>query len=493
MRSLVRLTATALTATLAATAAADTFHGINAGAPVWNDTIFFTPGRAQAIAATGTNAIRINFRLDGHTSWEPSLLAQYDQIIDNAVNAGFEVLGLWSNETTIGTQAQWNASTGRGGSPNAYAQSFASNAAFLADRYADKIKRWEVWNEPDAWAQPPSVVGAANAGGTYLTPARFADLLATTYEALDDHNGTSLLDTHNIELVTGGLLAHDIGGSFTTGRTYMSGVYNHSIWSAFEAEHNQPYAWDYLGWHFYISPGQNLQGAYLQSYLNDLRAGQLQAGDTTPVVVTEFGWNTRGIDPQIAADNMATAYDTLEANPWVDSSFWYQWTDEAAGDWGIMDFNASNPKPAYFTFSEYNAPDPVPGDLNADGQLNAADIHILVQNFGNPAYDLNQNGLTNLQDLNFWITTVFGSAPGDADLNHTVDLLDLSALAANFNTPGSWEQGDFNGDGFVNLNDLSILAAHFGYTTPIPEPSSCLMLLTAFAACLPRSNPLAKR
>ncbi|QDU70299.1 dockerin type I domain-containing protein [Mucisphaera calidilacus] len=464
---------------LAPAAQADTFHGINAGAPLWNNQIIFTEQRAADIAATGTNAIRINFRLDGHATWDASLLTKYDIIIDTAVNAGFEILGIWSNETTTGTQAQWNQTSGRfDTTPNAYAQSFADNAAFLADRYADQIKRWEVWNEPDAWAQPPSVVGADNAGGTYLDPRRFAELLSETYRQLDDYNGNSLLDQHGIELVTGGLLAHDIGGSFTTGRLYMQGVYSHGVWNSFRNDFDQDYAWDYLGWHFYISPGSTLSPGYLQTYLNDIRAGQLAAGDATPIVVTEFGWNTIGTDGEFAATNLATAYDVLEANDYIDSTYWYQWTDEPAGDWGLLNIHGTETKPAYDVFVEYNL-EPLEGDYNGDGLLDASDIDILISHFGEPAWDLTGNGLTNRLDLEFWVENILGTAVGDANLDHAVDLLDLSALASRFNQNGTWAQGDFNGDGIVNLNDLSTLAARFGYTTPVPEPAACLLLTLA--------------
>ncbi|QDU72509.1 hypothetical protein [Mucisphaera calidilacus] len=66
---------------------------------------------------------------------------------------------------------------------------------------------------------------------------------------------------------------------------------------------------------------------------------------------------------------------------------------------------------------------------------------------------------------------------GDADLNRTVDLLDLSILASHFGQSGDWAQGSFNGDGVVDLLDLSILAAHFGDSSrPAPEPLTALLL-----------------
>jgi hypothetical protein len=40
---------------------------------------------------------------------------------------------------------------------------------------------------------------------------------------------------------------------------------------------------------------------------------------------------------------------------------------------------------------------------------------------------------------------------------------DLGILAANYGGSGkTWQQGDFNGDGFVDVGDLGILAAQYG-------------------------------
>ncbi|QDU70824.1 pentapeptide repeat-containing protein [Mucisphaera calidilacus] len=63
--------------------------------------------------------------------------------------------------------------------------------------------------------------------------------------------------------------------------------------------------------------------------------------------------------------------------------------------------------------------------------------------------------------------------PGDANLDNTVDLLDLAILADSFNTSDDayWWTGDFNEDLAVDLLDLSILAANFG-TTNVPAPAT---------------------
>ena len=56
--------------------------------------------------------------------------------------------------------------------------------------------------------------------------------------------------------------------------------------------------------------------------------------------------------------------------------------------------------------------------------------------------------------------------PGDANLDGTVNVLDLAILAANYRkqVTGGWLQGDFNNDGVVDVEDLALLAANYRHS-----------------------------
>ncbi|MEQ9455032.1 MAG: PEP-CTERM sorting domain-containing protein [Phycisphaeraceae bacterium] len=127
----------------------------------------------------------------------------------------------------------------------------------------------------------------------------------------------------------------------------------------------------------------------------------------------------------------------------------------------------------------------LPGDFNGDSIVDAADIDILFQDLGDPALDLDGDSDSDQDDVDFLIGTILGTVAGDANLDQTVDLIDLSALASNFNATGvGWASGDFSGDTIVDLIDLSLLATNFGFSSPaIPEPTS-LALLAAGAGAL---------
>ena len=78
---------------------------------------------------------------------------------------------------------------------------------------------------------------------------------------------------------------------------------------------------------------------------------------------------------------------------------------------------------------------------------------------------------------------------GDTNDDGVIDIVDLTALAANWFTAGmGWTGGDFNGDGKNDIVDLTALAANWftvGSAPPVPEPG-CVALLVAGGLALLR-------
>jgi hypothetical protein len=56
---------------------------------------------------------------------------------------------------------------------------------------------------------------------------------------------------------------------------------------------------------------------------------------------------------------------------------------------------------------------------------------------------------------------------GDTDLNGTVNIHDLQTLLSNFNSPGFWDQGNFNGHADVDISDLQALLTNFNNSTTL--------------------------
>ena len=78
------------------------------------------------------------------------------------------------------------------------------------------------------------------------------------------------------------------------------------------------------------------------------------------------------------------------------------------------------------------------------------------------------------------------AAPGDANLDGTVDEGDAEIMADHWGDNGiGWNEGDFNGDGHVNALDASILAANWGNTqenaADVPEPNGLTLMVALLA------------
>ncbi len=340
---------------------ADEYHGINAGAPVWDSLIYFDDAKAADIAATGCQAVRINFRMDGHSTWDTTILAIYDLVIQNAVNHQLVVLGLLCNECMPVGQTAWNDDPD-GNGMNQYVIDYSETALLLIDRYKDRIKRWELWNEPNAYTNPDYRNDPQNAGGTYILPRVYANLLAETYLQCDYYDNRSILTDNGITLVTGGLLAYD----GMTGMSYMQEVYDrHLVWDQMQASVGRRYPWDHFGYHFYVNQSGAVSTYQLWllfegwPWTDSVRRVQDANGDTTPVLVTEFGWNTLSVSETQQRDNMHDTYEWLESKAYVAGTYWYQWQDEPAGEWGIVRGPGFH-KLSYDEFSEQNGDPPPP-------------------------------------------------------------------------------------------------------------------------------------
>jgi hypothetical protein len=109
------------------------------------------------------------------------------------------------------------------------------------------------------------------------------------------------------------------------------------------------------------------------------------------------------------------------------------------------------------------------GDMNEDGQTNAADIDFLFTRFGNTAwrYDLDVDGYptpsgADRQDVDVLVQTIFQTRYGDTDLSGRINFDDYVHTDNGFNNHlGGWANGDFDGNGRVDFDDYVILDLNF--------------------------------
>jgi hypothetical protein len=86
---------------------------------------------------------------------------------------------------------------------------------------------------------------------------------------------------------------------------------------------------------------------------------------------------------------------------------------------------------------------------------------------------------------------------GDANGDGLVNVGDLGIVAQNWGRTGlSWSQGDFNDDTILNVGDLGVLAMAWGQSfspsSPLPEPTSLLLIGSALMLLRPRRGQRAR-
>jgi hypothetical protein len=137
------------------------------------------------------------------------------------------------------------------------------------------------------------------------------------------------------------------------------------------------------------------------------------------------------------------------------------------------------------------------GDFNGDALVDAGDIDQLTAAIragsSDPDFDLDGSGVVDAGDLDAMVGSILLTFAGDANLDRSVNLIDLSALASGFGGPGGWANGNFNTDSLVDLIDLSLLASNFGITAVVPEPAVTGLTLAGLSCIRRRYRAYALR
>ena len=333
------------------------------------------------IQSAGAGWVRVNFRLGKcFATWTSigcnglTALQTYDQVVANIQAKNLKVLGLVTSEAWPGQQSDWTANSvenAGGNGSNAYISGFVLNAAgVLASHYNGTngalIAQWEVWNEPNAWTSNPSP--GVYAGGSFIYPSNFAQLMIQARSAIKTANANSVV-------VSGGLLGLDSGGSHkgahngykgnsgggscpstrSSGGDYLCSMYRMGWQHAGWVKGAGPF--DAIGQHLYINQATSTSNKTVQSYLSDLRNVYVKFGGELSSIqtqVTEFGWSTGSVSQTVQAQNLQIAYQTFKGTSYVGRAYWYRTQDlGVSGDYyGILDTNGSQ-KAGYASYQQY--------------------------------------------------------------------------------------------------------------------------------------------
>jgi hypothetical protein len=319
--------------------------------------------------------IRLNFRLGAcYKDWVSTgcngrtALQSYDEVVDIAAAHGFQVLGLIGHEAWHGSQQDWNARNAEhagGDGDNLYLRHLGDDAAtVLAQHYKDKIRYWEIWNEPNAWTERDE--RGRPIGGSFIYPSGFAWALTRSYEAIK-------LARPDAVVISGGLFGHDLGDAailfsrdpcptgVPSGADYLCATYEmglkHAGWQPGE------YPFDHVGQHVYIDGGSATSEEKLRLYLEEIRDAYLQyegAESTKTTHITEFGWSTKDLSQELQAQNLMIAFDTFRQVGYVARAYWFHAQDvpEAGLFFGLTEASGKKKRAfdVYLDVAAYDSP-----------------------------------------------------------------------------------------------------------------------------------------
>ncbi|MBV8757977.1 MAG: hypothetical protein JO257_11895 [Deltaproteobacteria bacterium] len=253
--------------------------------------------------------VRINFRLDTTDAPDAAFFAAYDQVVDAYVSHGIEVYGL-INDESVSSSLDHNG--------DAWRTVYVANATAIIDHFKNRVRTFELINEPNDWA-----------GGTSarFTPHAFALAVQATYQAVKrDHADDRCWQ---VSLLSGPLFSFD----GTTSADYLNQVYGE--WAG-----DVPI--DGIGYHMYVAQGLDSSTAdvgtamrtNLSAIWNTITAHE-GAGTPTRIWVSEFGWqaDTVGADEQAA--RMQAGFAAMQSFGKVAGAIYFNYADFPGASYGV--------------------------------------------------------------------------------------------------------------------------------------------------------------
>lgn len=337
-------------------------YGVDDGWAVDHPTgrVLLTPAKVLQYTQAGAGWIRIEFSLLdaslGHSTWDADILSLYDEAIDNARAGGLRVVGLIDGGSWPGRQADWlenSVEQSAGNGDNTYFRNFVSGAVVpLVLRFRGRIDTWELWNEPNACTS-----ACPYGGGTYVHPSNLSWALANAWVAI--HIDQNISD---VKLYLGGVFGHNIGGRASyanAGAKYIDDTYAVGLGEA------GSFAWtltkygvfpvDGIMQHFYLDQGGSTTPGLVRQYLDFVREAYTKyEGENSPkkTLVTEFGWRTTAVSPEVQAANISASFEVLNSTPFVAGAILFRYGDVPQLAFGIVTGSGVH-KPSYNSFQSY--------------------------------------------------------------------------------------------------------------------------------------------
>lgn len=323
-----------------------------------------------AIANTCTPTVRLNFILGPWNSPDDVTLHNgktwkqtYDEIVDSLTNRGIQIYGL------IGAQISYNfigdlltayPSDTQADSAAAaqWEQGYVYNFVSVVDKFKDRIKTFESYNEPNNWD---------NGSTSVVCPQWFALILQDIYLNVKYFNGHNTDPTWQVNLISGALFTFDL----TDGSQYLDDTYwyGKNVWAwDWTNQQTGSYPLDGIGMHLYMEQGSSVPSTIttaLNKNINGLwNKITSWEGNSTPkkIWISEFGWESTSVTEQGQADNLTTSYNFFLNDSRIALAIWFTLMDWPGAYWGMYYFGTFSPsdrKLAYFEFQNLTNCNPV--------------------------------------------------------------------------------------------------------------------------------------
>lgn len=321
---------------------------------LWSDVTPTNVDRQlDQVKSSGAGMVRVDLgwaslEPTGKGQWSAWYLGRIDDIVTKTRARGLRVLftvwetPCWASrapETLKAgcTGSWWDRGVQRYGPANP--GDYADAVAFLARRYAGRVKAWEIWNEPnssDYFVSSSPISEYAGLVKAAYAPAKAADPTAT--------------------IVAGSIMWADAA--------FVSGLYDNGIKGKFDALSIHPYSDDRSP----LSPGSDqwIRGSFIRGVpaVHDAMAAR---GDDKPLWLTEYGWSTtttrnadnwlNGVSEATQADFVTEAVVKMATWSYVDVGVYYELRDTGTDPAStIAHFGLTRPdgseKPAFGAFRD---------------------------------------------------------------------------------------------------------------------------------------------
>ena len=308
------------------------------------------------VDATGARWVRINMRLDAWNAPDDATphgpdgltwFQAYDRVIDTYLARGIQVYALINDESVSSdldhSSPEWIAL-------------YVQNAVKIVDHFKNRVRVYEIINEPNDYA-----------GGTSarFAPATFAEILQDTYLAVKHDAGHIDDRCWQVQLVSGPILSLDgndgasyLDQTYDAGRNQLAWDYTHQVTGS--------YPLDGIGYHVYVAQGSDSTlddvGANTTANLDALWSviAAREGSDTGKQIwLSEYGWRADLVGDDGQAQRLAAGFDAMAQSGHVATAMYFNYQDFPGNEWGVYDASGQR-RPSADTLAQIadaNAPD----------------------------------------------------------------------------------------------------------------------------------------